>query len=138
MLVRKFQSKRDKPGGQFEWVDGILVTALKKGHWLLLKNANLCRYWNVDHSLKLYLHQNVFDAFSFLKYVVDIVVCLHDTAVWNCWFWIGGMFSKKAVVLEKTHRKHFSEDMQLYLKVLYFQTFSFMAEISNLKTIDSF
>ena len=28
--------------GQFEWVDGPLVRALKEGHWLLLDNANLC------------------------------------------------------------------------------------------------
>ena len=27
---------------QFEWVDGILVEALKQGKWLLLDNANLC------------------------------------------------------------------------------------------------
>ena len=28
--------------GQFEWIDGPLVKALKEGHWLLLDNANLC------------------------------------------------------------------------------------------------
>eukprot|EP01134_Creolimax_fragrantissima_P005503 CFRG5503T1 len=28
--------------GCFEWVDGILVRALKQGHWLLIDNANLC------------------------------------------------------------------------------------------------
>jgi len=28
--------------GQFEWIDGPLVRALKEGHWLLLDNANLC------------------------------------------------------------------------------------------------
>ncbi|KNC81071.1 hypothetical protein SARC_06594 [Sphaeroforma arctica JP610] len=28
--------------GSFEWVDGILVRALKEGHWLLIDNANLC------------------------------------------------------------------------------------------------
>ncbi len=27
---------------RFEWVDGILVTALKEGKWLILDNANLC------------------------------------------------------------------------------------------------
>ena len=27
---------------RFEWVDGILVEALKKGQWLVLDNANLC------------------------------------------------------------------------------------------------
>jgi midasin len=28
--------------GQFEWIDGPLVRALKEGHWLLLDNTNLC------------------------------------------------------------------------------------------------
>ena len=28
--------------GQFEWIDGPLVKALKEGHWLLLDDANLC------------------------------------------------------------------------------------------------
>ncbi len=27
---------------RFEWVDGILITALKQGRWLVLDNANLC------------------------------------------------------------------------------------------------
>ena len=26
----------------FEWVDGVVVTALKNGHWLLIDNVNLC------------------------------------------------------------------------------------------------
>ena len=30
--------------GQFEWVDGQLVKALKNGHWLLIDNVNFCRY----------------------------------------------------------------------------------------------
>ena len=29
--------------GQFEWVDSVLVTALKYGHWLCITNANFCR-----------------------------------------------------------------------------------------------
>ena len=29
-------------GARFEWVDGILVKALKQGKWLVLDNANLC------------------------------------------------------------------------------------------------
>ena len=30
--------------GQFEWVDSVLVKALKYGHWLLISHANFCRY----------------------------------------------------------------------------------------------
>lgn len=30
-------------GGKFEWVDGQLVQALKRGHWLLIDNVNFCR-----------------------------------------------------------------------------------------------
>ena len=33
-------------GGQFEWVDGQLVEALKSGYWLLIDNVNFCRYFN--------------------------------------------------------------------------------------------
>ena len=29
--------------GQFEWVDSVLVHAMKHGHWLLLSHANFCR-----------------------------------------------------------------------------------------------
>jgi len=29
-------------GGQFEWVDGQLVEALKSGYWLLIDNVNFC------------------------------------------------------------------------------------------------
>ncbi|KAJ1979967.1 AAA ATPase midasin [Dimargaris verticillata] len=28
--------------GKFEWIDGVLITALEQGHWLLIDNANLC------------------------------------------------------------------------------------------------
>ncbi|PIA14854.1 P-loop containing nucleoside triphosphate hydrolase protein, partial [Coemansia reversa NRRL 1564] len=28
--------------GRFEWVDGVLVEALERGHWLLVDRANLC------------------------------------------------------------------------------------------------
>lgn len=29
--------------GQFEWVDSILVKAVKYGHWLMISHANFCR-----------------------------------------------------------------------------------------------
>ncbi|GFQ86921.1 midasin [Trichonephila clavata] len=29
-------------GGQFEWIDSVLVTAVAEGHWLLIDNANFC------------------------------------------------------------------------------------------------
>ena len=29
-------------GGRFEWVDSLLVKALRDGHWLLIDNVNLC------------------------------------------------------------------------------------------------
>ena len=31
-------------GGQFEWVDSLLVQAITQGHWMLLSHANFCRY----------------------------------------------------------------------------------------------
>ena len=30
-------------GGCFEWVDSLLVQAIKEGHWMLLSHANFCR-----------------------------------------------------------------------------------------------
>lgn len=30
-------------GGQFEWVDSVLVTALHYGHWICITNANFCK-----------------------------------------------------------------------------------------------
>ena len=30
-------------GGTFEWVDSLLVKALRRGDWLLIDNVNFCR-----------------------------------------------------------------------------------------------
>ena len=30
-------------GGQFEWVDSVLVTSLRHGHWLCITNCNVCK-----------------------------------------------------------------------------------------------
>ncbi len=30
--------------GRFEWVNSLLVEAVKNGHWLLISHANFCRY----------------------------------------------------------------------------------------------
>ena len=29
--------------GRFEWIDSVLVTAIRQGHWLLISHANFCR-----------------------------------------------------------------------------------------------
>lgn len=34
--------------GVFDWVDSTLVKALKQGDWLLIENANFCRYAGVN------------------------------------------------------------------------------------------
>lgn len=39
--------KSDDCSGQFYWVDSVLVKALREGHWLLISNANFCRYVRV-------------------------------------------------------------------------------------------
>lgn len=36
------QQSSEDTKARFEWVDGMLVRALKQGHWLVLDNANLC------------------------------------------------------------------------------------------------
>ena len=38
--------------GRFEWVDSILVTALRQGYWLLISHANFCRS---DHAVNVIL-----------------------------------------------------------------------------------
>ena len=38
IIQQSFETKK----ARFEWVDGILVKALKQGQWLVLDNANLC------------------------------------------------------------------------------------------------
>jgi len=30
-------------GGQFVWIDSVLVNCLRDGHWLLIDNVNFCR-----------------------------------------------------------------------------------------------
>ncbi|KAJ7264443.1 hypothetical protein B0H12DRAFT_1209400, partial [Mycena haematopus] len=39
--VQQLMTRRDGPG-RFEWVDGPLIRAMKRGDWLLLDGANLC------------------------------------------------------------------------------------------------
>ncbi len=45
-VLRQVESLLGQPEGvaepRFEWLDGIIVQALQKGHWLVLDNANLC------------------------------------------------------------------------------------------------
>ncbi|XP_064629159.1 midasin-like [Lineus longissimus] len=43
-LKKKVDGKgyRSGGGGQFEWVDSVLVEALKNGDWLLIDNVNFC------------------------------------------------------------------------------------------------
>ncbi|XP_042896414.1 midasin [Parasteatoda tepidariorum] len=41
-LLKKVDSEDALSGGQFEWVDSVLVHAVSKGHWLLIDDANFC------------------------------------------------------------------------------------------------
>ena len=41
-LLTRLQNMSMSSAGQFEWVDGPLVQAMKTGQWLLLDGANLC------------------------------------------------------------------------------------------------
>ncbi|XP_022106859.1 midasin-like [Acanthaster planci] len=41
-LAKDDRTIRQGGGGKFEWVDGLLVQALKNGDWLLIDNVNFC------------------------------------------------------------------------------------------------
>lgn len=30
--------------GRFDWIDSVIVTAIRQGHWLLISRANFCRF----------------------------------------------------------------------------------------------
>ncbi|KAK2114049.1 AAA ATPase midasin, partial [Saguinus oedipus] len=40
--VKLTQSASGRSHGTFEWVDSMLVQALKSGDWLLMDNVNFC------------------------------------------------------------------------------------------------
>ncbi|KAI1454978.1 P-loop containing nucleoside triphosphate hydrolase protein [Annulohypoxylon moriforme] len=46
VMLSNVRTLLQQPSGisnpRFEWLDGIIVQALQKGHWLVLDNANLC------------------------------------------------------------------------------------------------
>lgn len=41
--VKLLQSASGRSHGSFEWVDSMLVQALKSGDWLLMDNVNFCK-----------------------------------------------------------------------------------------------
>lgn len=41
--VKLLQSTSGRSRGTFEWVDSMLVQALKSGDWLLMDNVNFCK-----------------------------------------------------------------------------------------------
>lgn len=41
--VKLLQSTSGRSHGSFEWVDSMLVQALKSGDWLLMDNVNFCK-----------------------------------------------------------------------------------------------
>ncbi|KAG5350591.1 hypothetical protein C0989_010243 [Termitomyces sp. Mn162] len=45
--------------GRFEWVDGPLIQAMKRGHWLLMDGANLCNPSVLDRLDSLCEHNGV-------------------------------------------------------------------------------
>ena len=66
-LERLMQQAATNDRARFEWVDGILVKALKQGKWLVLDNANLCSPAVLDRlnsllepngSLSIHEHRN--------------------------------------------------------------------------------
>ena len=50
-------SSRGNRAGTFEWIDSLLVKAMKAGHWLLLDDVNLCNPSVLDR-LNAFLEPN--------------------------------------------------------------------------------
>ncbi|KAI8972107.1 hypothetical protein BDB01DRAFT_854805 [Pilobolus umbonatus] len=55
--LRKLES--DTVAGKFEWIDGLLINALEKGHWLLIDNANMCNPSVLDRLNPLFENNGV-------------------------------------------------------------------------------
>ncbi|CAO3702357.1 unnamed protein product [Rhizopus stolonifer] len=51
--------EKDTIAGKFEWIDGLLINALEKGHWLLIDNANLCNPSVLDRLNPLFENDGV-------------------------------------------------------------------------------
>ncbi|EDV22987.1 uncharacterized protein TRIADDRAFT_27999, partial [Trichoplax adhaerens] len=41
-VKKMYQQHANKLGGQFEWIESIVVEAMKNGYWLLIDNASFC------------------------------------------------------------------------------------------------
>ncbi|KAI8971571.1 P-loop containing nucleoside triphosphate hydrolase protein [Mycotypha africana] len=51
--------EKESVAGKFEWIDGLLIHALEKGHWLLIDNANLCNPSVLDRLNPLFENNGV-------------------------------------------------------------------------------
>jgi midasin (ATPase involved in ribosome maturation) len=51
--------EKDSVAGKFEWIDGLLINALEKGHWLLIDNANMCNPSVLDRLNPLFENNGV-------------------------------------------------------------------------------
>ncbi|KAI9260402.1 hypothetical protein EDC94DRAFT_542138 [Helicostylum pulchrum] len=60
LLIQNLQKlERDSIAGKFEWIDGLLINALEKGHWLLIDNANMCNPSVLDRLNPLFENDGV-------------------------------------------------------------------------------
>ncbi|KAI8086936.1 P-loop containing nucleoside triphosphate hydrolase protein [Gilbertella persicaria] len=51
--------EKETVAGKFEWIDGLLINALEKGHWLLIDNANMCNPSVLDRLNPLFENNGV-------------------------------------------------------------------------------
>ncbi|CAO3588237.1 unnamed protein product [Absidia cylindrospora] len=58
-VKRLQQLEKNTVAGKFEWIDGLLINALEKGHWLLIDNANLCNPSVLDRLNPLFENDGV-------------------------------------------------------------------------------
>ena len=78
--------RSDDCSGQFHWVDSVLVKALREGHWLLISNANFCRYTHARTHPPTHTHTYTYTHTHTHTHTLTYIHCVHIflQITWDC------------------------------------------------------